>query len=139
LDEMVRVVKPGGSVAIHESTWRTVLSQEDKDEISERYGTPPLEFNEWRAVLKNAGVVDIETAFDEWSAPEMFWKIRMDRDVDHPPKVLTAPEGIRTMFRVAKQLGLLSVWKAFQNGDAFFDAVTSGKLGHCLYWGRRAA
>ncbi len=41
LDEMLRVVKPKGAVAIHESTWIKELSKIEKDEILERYGTKP--------------------------------------------------------------------------------------------------
>lgn len=83
LDEMLRVVKQNGAVAIHESTWRKKLSAVEKQEISERYGTTPLEFSECIEMLQKAGTTDIINEFDEWSKPEMFWKIRKNRDVKH--------------------------------------------------------
>ena len=86
--------KKNGSVAIHESTWRQKLSDREKEEISERYGTTPLEFAEWTAMLAKAGAINIISEFEEWSNPEVFWKIRKNRDVkhwfftmDHPRKI----------------------------------------------------
>ena len=54
LDEMVRVAKKNAPVIIHESTWRKKLTVDEKDEISERYGTTPLELDEWIGMLKKA-------------------------------------------------------------------------------------
>jgi len=42
LNEMFRVTKPGGSIAIHESTWKRSVSPDDKINIAECYGTTPL-------------------------------------------------------------------------------------------------
>jgi ubiquinone/menaquinone biosynthesis C-methylase UbiE len=83
LNEMVRVVKPGGVVVIHESIWMKKISEVEKDELSERYGTTPLEYDEWINMLKKAGVVDIIAEHEEWSKPEKLWKVRKDRDVTH--------------------------------------------------------
>jgi arsenite methyltransferase len=79
LDEMVQVTRPGGTIVIHESTWRKPLSPDEKDDFAERYGTTPHTYEEWLAMLTQAGVREIETEFDEWSRPEMFWEIRQDR------------------------------------------------------------
>ena len=81
LNEMLRVVKPNGAVAIHESTWKKPLPKSKKEEISERYGTTPLEFDEWKGMLEKAGTVNIVSEFEQWSKPEMFWDIRKDRKV----------------------------------------------------------
>lgn len=135
IDEMARVAKPGGAVAIHESTWRKPLPVEEKDEISERYGTTPLEFDEWVAMLKQAGLREIITEFDQWSKPEMFWKIRKDRDVRNHRQVLSLPERIRTSVKIFGRYGLKGVFKAFENERAFFHTVLAGKLGYSLFKG----
>jgi ubiquinone/menaquinone biosynthesis C-methylase UbiE len=135
LDEMVRVAKNGASVLIHESTWRENLTDDEKDEISERYGTTPLEHEEWIAMLKKAGVSEIITEFDEWSRPEMFWKIRKDRDVEHYSKVLTNSELRSTIGKVTDIYGEQGVKIALENQKKFWDVVLSGKLGYCLYKG----
>ncbi|HEX9400164.1 MAG TPA: class I SAM-dependent methyltransferase [Anaeromyxobacter sp.] len=139
LDEMLRVVRPGGIVVMHESTWRASLPAEEKDELADRYGTTPLESAEWIEMLGRAGARDIRAEADPWSRPEMFWKVRVDRDVRRPGAVLTPVEKARTVLRVARRYGLAGVRKAFENERAFFRAVLDGKLGYSLYWGRRPA
>ena len=135
LNEMVRVAKTGAIVIIHESTWRKKLSDPEKEEFSERYGTTPLEYEEWVTMLQNAGVKDIKTEFDEWSKPEMFWKIRKDRDVKNYRKILTSEEMAVTIERVTKEYGEQGVKKALENQKIFFETVLSGKLGYCLFKG----
>ncbi len=137
LDEMVRVAKPGAAVVIHESTWREKLSDENKEEISERYGTTPLEYDEWIAMLQKAGVQEIITEFDEWSKPEMFWKIRKDRDVKNHRKVLTREEMGTVIEKIMKEYGEGGVKKALENEKIFWDTVLSGKLGYCLFKGTK--
>jgi SAM-dependent methyltransferase len=135
LDEMARVVRPGGVVAIHESTWQGPLPEEEKMEFSERYGTTPLEESEWVGMLAAAGVRDIETECEPWSNPAMFWKIRKDRDVKRPSQVLTLPERIATAGRVLRRYGLRGVFKVFENERIFYRAILDGKLGYCLFKG----
>ena len=125
-------------IVIHESTWRAQLSDKEKDELSERYGTTPLEFDQWVDMLERAGATDIEAEFEQWSQPEMFWKIRRDRDVKGPGSVMTTLERLRTMARILRRFGPKGVVMAQKNANAFFRAVLSGKIGYCLYWGRRA-
>lgn len=139
LDEMLRAVRPGGAVVIHESTWRAPGSAAEKDELAERYGTTPLESTEWIEMLGRAGARDIQVESDPWSRPEMFWKVRVDRTVRGPGAVLTPMEKARTAVRIARRFGLAGVRKAFENERAFYRAVLDGKLGYALYWARRPA
>jgi ubiquinone/menaquinone biosynthesis C-methylase UbiE len=135
LDEMARVTRPEGAVAIHESTWKAVLSETEKAEFSERYGTTTLQVSEWESMLEKAGVRDIVTECRPWSNPEMFWKIRRDRDVRHPSQVLTLPERVATAAKVFRRYGLKGVVKVFQNERIFYRAVRERKLGYCLFMG----
>lgn len=135
LNEMVRVAKSGGIIVIHESTWREKLSKKEKEDISERYGTTPLEYEEWKAMLVKAGVDEIITEFDEWSKPEMFWKIRKNRDVKHFSKIMTREELSKTIEIITKEYGQDGVKKALENQKIFFQAVLEGKLGYCLFKG----
>ena len=135
LNEMARVVKKGRTVIIHESTWRKKLSDTEKAEISERYGTTPLEYDGWIEMLQNAGVSEIFTEFDQWSKPEMFWKIRKDREVKDYTKVLTRSELSTTIQRVTELYGEEGVKKALLNQKKFWEVVLDGKLGYCLFKG----
>ena len=132
---MLRGVKPNGAVAIHESSWKKQLSENEKTEISERYGTTPLEFDEWKAMLTKAGTINIVSEFEQWSKPEMFWNIRKDRKVKSHKSVMTIAEKLTTARRVFKLYGLKGVVKVFENEKFFFNAILNGKIGYALFKG----
>jgi ubiquinone/menaquinone biosynthesis C-methylase UbiE len=135
LNEMLRVVKPNGAVAIHESTWRKKLSAEEKQEISERYGTTPLEFSEWTDMLLKAGTSQLISEFDEWSMPEMFWKIRKNRDVKHWFFTMTVQEKLITMKRIFSAYGLKGIFTIMKNERVFYKTILAGNLGYALFKG----
>ena len=135
LNEMLRVVKPNGAVAIHESTWIKSLSVHEKDEISERYGTTPLEFKEWNDMLAKAGTINVISEFEQWSKPEMFWNIRQERKVKNYKNVMSMREKIITAYRVFKIYGFNGVLKVFENEKFFYKIVLNGELGYALFKG----
>ncbi|MCX6267070.1 MAG: class I SAM-dependent methyltransferase [Bacteroidetes bacterium] len=135
LNEMLRVVKQNGAVAIHESVWKKPISGAKKEEISERYGTTPLELTKWVEMLEIAGAVNIISESEKWSEPEMFWNIRKDRKVKNHKSVMSIGEKLTTAFRVLKNYGFDGVKKVFENEKFFFQAVLSGVLGYALFKG----
>jgi ubiquinone/menaquinone biosynthesis C-methylase UbiE len=135
LDEMLRVVKQNGVVAIHESTWRKQISAAEKQEISERYGTTPLEFSEWIEMLQKAGTINIISEFDEWSKPELFWKIRKNRDVKHWFFTMTIKEKLITMKRIFSEYGFKGIFTIMKNERIFYKTILAGKLGYALFKG----
>jgi len=137
LNEMVRVAKPDGKILIHESTWRRNLSDEEKIEFAERYGTTPLELAEWISMLEKAGVRNIQYEFDQWSRPEMFWKIRRDRDVRHWFFTMTIPEKMTTLKRIFLRYGIKGVVTVIKNERIFYKTVLQGKLGYALFKGEK--
>jgi SAM-dependent methyltransferase len=137
LSEMARVVKPGGRVVIHESTWRKPLGESEKRELAERYGTTPLEREEWTGMMRAAGLEQVEDEAEPWSRPAVFWNVRQGRTVCCPMMVLTPGERLRTLTRLLPRYGLKGAWKVLANERAFFRAVKAEKIGYGLYWGRR--
>jgi SAM-dependent methyltransferase len=135
LDEMMRVLKPGGPIVIHESTWKMKMPVSQKEEISERYGTTPLEHDEWVLMLKKAGAREILSEFEQWSKPEMLWKVRKDRDVHHYSKILSIRERLPLLCRIFNLYGSKGIMKAFENEKMFYKTILDGKLGYCLYKG----
>jgi ubiquinone/menaquinone biosynthesis C-methylase UbiE len=135
LDEMLRVVKPNGAVAIHESTWKKVLSDQEKEEISERYGTTPLELHEWIYMLEKAGTINIVSESDQWSKPEMFWNIRKDRKVKNHKSIMSVSEKVKTAYGVFHSYGLNGVLKAFENEKFFWRMILNGECGYTLFKG----
>jgi ubiquinone/menaquinone biosynthesis C-methylase UbiE len=137
LDEMVRVAKVGGAVLMHESTWRKKLSDAEKEEFSERYGTTPLELEEWLGMLRKAGAKNVHYEVEQWSKPEMFWKIRKDRDVKHWFFTMTIPERLLTAARVFRKYGMKGVLTILKSERVFYRAVLAGKLGYALFTGEK--
>jgi ubiquinone/menaquinone biosynthesis C-methylase UbiE len=135
LNEMVRVAKPQASLVIHESTWRRSLPLSEKQDFAERYGTTPLEFDEWMMMLQRAGFHDVVTEFDEWSKPEMFLQVRQNRKVTRPSQVFTWTERASTAWKVFRRYGFQGVLKAFKNERIVTQAILDGKLGYCLFKG----
>ncbi len=135
--EMARVVRPGGRVVIHESTWRRPVSAEEKNDLAERYGTTPLERDEWTGMLRSAGLEEVADEGEPWSRPEVFWNVRKDRKVCCPLMILTPGERLRTLGRLLPRHGVKGAVKVLQNENAFFSAVKAEKIGYGLYWGRR--
>ncbi|MTI61774.1 MAG: hypothetical protein FH762_17630 [Firmicutes bacterium] len=101
------------------------------------YGTTPLEYEEWLDLLHKAGVKNIVSELEEWSNPEMFWEIRKERKVKDYTKVLSPVEQLITMKRLISEYGFKGVLKTFENRKKFYNAVIDGKLGYCLYKGKK--
>jgi len=62
--ELVRVTKPMGSVVLLQPTWST-LSVEAREPAVERLGLRPFLLIEWKQMLRDAGVVEIDV--QDWS------------------------------------------------------------------------
>ncbi len=137
LDEMVRVTRKGGTVLMHESIWRGKLPNREKEDFSERYGTTPFELEEWISMLKRAGAKNVVHESDPWSKPEMFWKIRKDRDVKHWIFVMSVRETLATTARIYKRYGIRGVLTVFKNERVFYRWVLAGKLGYALFKGEK--
>jgi ubiquinone/menaquinone biosynthesis C-methylase UbiE len=135
LNEMVRVAKVGGVLIMHESIWRKKISDKEKDDFSERYGTTPLEYDEWITMLKKAGVKDIITEYEEWSKPEMFWKIRIDRDVKNYSEIFTKAETTFLIGIVIEKYGEKGLKKLAENDKIFYKTLLDGIVGYCLFKG----
>lgn len=135
LDEMARVTRPGGLVLIHESIWRDPPDKFNRQDFAERYGTTPLAPEQWVDMMERAGIGPITVEDEPWSRPEMFWKIRADRDVQKPSSVLSPIERIKTIINVIGQYGLKGALKALENEQEFFRVIKNGWLGYALFMG----
>lgn len=135
LDEMVRVAKPGGMIAIHESTWLKELSSEYREEFADRYGTTPLYLQEWVSMLNSAGVKTLQYELDRWSQPHQFWNTRKDRTPRNHKELATYTEKIHLIKLVYKKYGITGIRNGLQNEKMFWNGILKRNLGYALFWG----
>lgn len=63
--ELVRVTRPGGTVVLIQLVWLRPLEEERRVGLVQRLGIRPLMLVEWKQILKDAGVLDVQV--DDWS------------------------------------------------------------------------
>jgi SAM-dependent methyltransferase len=91
VSELVRVTKPMGPVVLLQITWRTEMRNAVRELLTERLGLSPRLLVEWKQVMRDAGLVDIQV--DDWTAecedehdddcgPQLHWQDKM-RIVGH--------------------------------------------------------
>jgi SAM-dependent methyltransferase len=66
--ELARVTKPMGSVVLLELTWGSELSAAERELLVERLGLRPRLLIEWKRMLRDAGLVDIQV--QDWTSGE---------------------------------------------------------------------
>ena len=79
--ELARVTKPMGAVVLLQLTWSSEISAPARELLVERLGLRPHLLVEWKQMLRDAGVVDIQV--QDWTdggggapadAPELTWQ-----------------------------------------------------------------
>ena len=88
-------------------------------------------------MLQKAGTINITSEFDDWSKPEMFWKIRKDRDVKHLFYTMTIKEKLVTVSRILAKYGVKGVLTIMKNERIFYKTILAGKLGYALFKGTK--
>ena len=84
--ELVRVTKPMGAVVLLQLTWSSDISRDGRELLVERLGMRPHLLVEWKQMLRDAGVVDLQV--QDWTdegdeapgvgdAPKLTWKDKM--------------------------------------------------------------
>jgi len=64
--ELVRVTKPMGSVVLLQPTWSADIASSVRELLAERLGLRPFLVVEWKQMLREAGVVDVQV--QDWTA-----------------------------------------------------------------------
>lgn len=64
--ELARVVKPMGVVVLLQLTWSSDIPTDARERVVERLGLRPFLLVEWKQMLRDAGVVDLQV--QDWTA-----------------------------------------------------------------------
>lgn len=134
LKEMFRVCKPKGKVVFRESFWR--IPQDDtieKDAVSLCYGSHLFTIMEWKSLIEQCGGVALSVEVDGWDRPDIFWKVRRERDVQSYQEIFTATEKMLVGKKIMKKYGMAGMSTAKQNEDTFYQAVLNRKIGYAIF------
>lgn len=64
--ELVRVTRPMGIVVLLQPTWSSEISSTTREMLVDRYGLRPHHLVEWKQMLREAGVVELEV--QDWTS-----------------------------------------------------------------------
>jgi ubiquinone/menaquinone biosynthesis C-methylase UbiE len=139
LKEMARVVKPGGDVVIHESTWLRQIPAAEKQDFSRRFGSVPFMLEEWIAMMKNAGLTDIW--MEDWSDVEKsIVKMRTDRNIKRLEDLYTFREKYLAIFpQILRKYGLGGLLYLDKSEKMIIRLYHDGTLGYYLIKGKKSA
>jgi 2-polyprenyl-3-methyl-5-hydroxy-6-metoxy-1,4-benzoquinol methylase len=66
VSELARVVRPLGNVVLLQLTWNSEIGPESREMLVERLGLRPRHLVEWKQLMRDAGLVDIQV--EDWTA-----------------------------------------------------------------------
>ena len=91
--EMVRVTKPLGAVVLVQLIWTGNVDPDQREALVRHLGARPLILVEWKQLLRDAGVVDLQV--EDWS------------DAPSPFRPTASFQEFSQMFSVRERLGIL--------------------------------
>jgi SAM-dependent methyltransferase len=103
--ELVRVTKPMGAVVLLQLTWSSEMSAEARELLVERLGLRPHMLVEWKQMLREAGVVDIQV--EDWTSGAPGAPLRPSTSNGGDPAQLTWQHKVQIVGRAWRRWG----WK----------------------------
>lgn len=122
--EMVRVVKPGGFVGIHDLCWQAGTPERLKVQLATLEGEKPETLEGWQQLFKQAGLIDVETVDKSTLIPLWSRSIR---------RKLGIAGQLRIFFRLFRHRGLhglLNIWRSeriFSNRHTGYGIIVGRK------------
>jgi 2-polyprenyl-3-methyl-5-hydroxy-6-metoxy-1,4-benzoquinol methylase len=111
--ELTRVTKPMGPVVLLQLTWSSDMSESAREMLVERLGLRPHLLVEWKQMMREAGLVDIQV--QDWT--EAGAKAAAESEEDEPG--LTWQQKVQIAGRAWRQLG----WKGARGAVARESAL----------------
>jgi ubiquinone/menaquinone biosynthesis C-methylase UbiE len=103
--ELVRVVRPGGWVALVQPVWKAPVDPDRKELLSRHLGARPLMMMEVKRVLRESGVGQLHT--EAWSDRETAFRKEAKKPFPDFAEIFTLPEKVGILRRAWTRWG----WK----------------------------
>ncbi len=103
--EMVRVVRPGGYVGIHDICWKEDTPEQMKQPLDKIEGEKPETIEGWKDLFERAGLIDVKTVDKSYLFPKWIINIKDKLGVKERFKIILKilrTWGINGFFRIKK-------------------------------------
>lgn len=105
ISEMVRVVKPGGYVGIHDICWKDDLPLDIRQSLEDIEGEKPETIKGWKDLFERVGLVDVEAVDKSYLMPKWIINIKSKLGVKGRFKIILKilrTWGIKGVLRIRK-------------------------------------
>lgn len=113
--EMVRIVKPGGYVGIHDICWQPDTPEKMKKRLAESEGESPETLEGWKLLFEKAGLVDIETVDKSFLIPT--W-------IKESKKKLGLKGELKILLKIVRKWGLRGLRNIWSSEQIFQSQYT---------------
>ena len=107
VEELVRVTKPGGRIALIQLVWKAPVAAERRDVLSAHLGVRPLMLVEWRRLLRGQGIERLHT--EDWSDEETAFRPQITKPFPDFAELFTFTEKLGILRRAWQRWGLAGV------------------------------
>jgi arsenite methyltransferase len=115
IKEMVRVVKPGGYVGIHDVCWKEDTPEQMKGRLAELEGERPETLDGWKALFEKMGLVGVLTSNKSSLMPA--WMKEFSARLGFSGQ-------LKTILKIARKWGLRGLLNARETESIFRSAYT---------------
>jgi len=134
--ELVRVTKPGGFVVLVQLVWKAPVDEARRAVLSEHLGARPMMVVEWRRILREAGVEDVQV--EDWSDEKTAFRSEAVKPFADFAEIFTLGERLAILRRAWQRWGLRGVSTALSRESEVHRLLTNERiLGLDLLRGRK--
>jgi SAM-dependent methyltransferase len=126
IEELVRVTRPGGRLALVQLVWQGSLDDERKAVLSEHLGARPLMAVELRRILMDAGVGELHT--EDWIDAETAFRSKARKPFPDFAELFGLGEKLGILRRARRRWGWRGVWTVFQREREVHRLLTKERI-----------
>lgn len=137
VEELVRVTRPGGRLALVQPVWRASVDPERRERVASRLGTRILRLTEWKGLLREAGVESLHS--ESWSGEGPGRSAGVPAPFPDFADLLGVREKLGAVGRAWKRWGFQGVYRALVREAEVHRVLTrEGLLGLTVILGSKA-
>jgi ubiquinone/menaquinone biosynthesis C-methylase UbiE len=124
--ELVRVTKPGGFVVLVQLAWKAPVDIVRRQVLSEHLGAKPLMVVEWKRLLREAGVHDVQT--EDWSDEKTSFRSAVVKPFPDFAELFSLGERLRIVRRAWARWGWRGVSSALARETEVHRLLTNERI-----------